>query len=75
MRRMKAEVDCSSSSTIPTAQSTVAWFSGVFLRGGYEKLTSKDEMSDSQDLAFNHGLAERFPHYTQTQGDYQEKEE
>ena len=32
-------------------------------------------MGNGQDLAFNHGLAERFPHYTQTQGDYQEKEE
>ena len=59
-RRMKAELDSSSSSTMPTAYRTVYKMSIMVTAGGMRERTSEYEMCPCEELALEHQSAEGF---------------
>ena len=71
----KADVDSSSSSTIPTAYKTSYQRLNQISNRGEIENTSKDKMSSCQSLALEHFGSDGFTDDTKTQGDDKEHEE
>ena len=68
-RRMRADVDSSSSSTMPTAYRTVDALVNIVTREYVLERTSEDEMRDCEQLAAYHQSAKRLANNAQSKRD------